>query len=211
MKSIVINASKREKLGKSFAKSLRKENKVPCVLYRGKKEPLHFYAEDLNLNKIIYTPNAYISEIEISSSKEKINAVLQEVQFHPLTDKIIHVDFIEIFDDKPVEIDIPVTITGTAPGVLNSGGVLIVSKRKLRIKAIPKSLPDTINVDISKLELGEKLYITNLENKEYEFQHPDNVVVCRVATSRVSMKAEDTTEDATEATEETEAEKKEEN
>ena len=118
---------------------------------------------------------------------KKKNAILQDIQFHPVSDKILHADFYELHDDKPVTMDIPVELSGSAPGVLNSGGILTRNKRKLRVKALPGNLPDSLNVDISELELGDKFYTSELESDDYELIHPDNTVVCQVRTSRASM------------------------
>ena len=188
MKSITIKGSKRESVGKSATKALRNAGMVPCVLYGG-DEPVHFAAEELAFTKLVYTPNAHTVALEIGE-KMKFNAILQDIQFHPLTDKILHIDFYQLFDDKAVSMDIPVKILGAAPGVLNSGGVLSRNKRKLRVRALPANLPDFIEADISNLELGSKLYITELENENYRFLHPDNTVVCQVRTSRTSLQVE---------------------
>ncbi len=188
MKSITIKGSKRESIGKSATKALRNAGMVPCVLYGG-DEPVHFAAEELAFTKLVYTPNAHTVALEIGE-KMKFNAILQDIQFHPLTDKILHIDFYQLFDYKAVSMDIPVKILGAAPGVLNSGGVLSRNKRKLRVRALPANLPDFIEADISNLELGSKLYVTELENENYRFLHPDNTVVCQVRTSRTSLQVE---------------------
>ena len=198
MKSITINGSKRESVGKVATKALRNAGRVPCVLYGG-GEPLHFSAPELDFSKLVYTPNAHTVEI-ILEDGSKIAAIMQDIQFHPLTDRILHVDFYQLFDDKEVSMNIPVKIEGAAPGVLNSGGVLSRNKRKLRVKALPANLPDYIIADISKLELGNKLYTSDLQSDNYIFLHPDNTVVCQVRTSRASIK-----EEAVEETEGTEA------
>lgn len=189
MKSITINGSKRESVGKVATKALRNAGRVPCVLYGG-GESYHFSAQELDFKKLVYTPNAHTVEI-VLNDKTKINAILQDIQFHPLTDKILHVDFYQLFDDKEISMNIPVKIEGSAPGVLNSGGVLSINKRKLRVKSLPKNLPDSITVDISSLELGNKLYTSELQNDSYTILHPDNTVVCQVRTSRASIKEED--------------------
>ncbi len=189
MKSITIKGSKRESVGKVATKALRNAGRVPCVLYGG-GESYHFSAQELDFNKLVYTPNAHTVEI-ILDDKTKINAILQDIQFHPLTDKILHVDFYQLFEDKEISMNIPVKIEGSAPGVLNSGGVLSINKRKLRIKSLPKDLPDFITVDISNLELGNKLYTSELQNESYSIMHPDNTVVCQVRTSRASIKEEE--------------------
>jgi large subunit ribosomal protein L25 len=126
---------------------------------------------------------------------------LQDIQFHPVSDKILHIDFYQLFDDKEVSMNIPVVIKGAAPGVLNSGGVLSRNKRKLKVRALPANLPDIIEADISELELGDKLYVTELADEKFKFLHPDNTVVCQVRTSRVSLQIEDEVEGAEEGAE----------
>ena len=199
MKSITINGSKRESVGKVATKALRNAGRVPCVLYGG-GEPLHFSAPELDFSKLVYTPNAHTVEITLEDGS-KIAAIMQDIQFHPLTDRILHVDFYQLFDDKEVSMNIPVKIEGAAPGVLNSGGVLSRNKRKLRVKALPANLPDFIIADISKLELGNKLYTSELQSEDYTILHPDNTVVCQVRTSRASIIEEEEVVE-TEATEE---------
>ena len=195
MKSITIKGSKRESVGKVATKALRNADKVPCVLYGG-DDPLHFSANELDFNKLVYTPNAHTVVIELEEGN-KINAILQDIQFHPVSDKILHVDFYQLFDDKEVTMEIPVVIEGSAPGVLISGGSLVVNKRKLKVKALPANLPDFITADISNLELGNKLFTADLIKGTYSILHPENTVVCKVRTSRVSMKL-DTEESQTE-------------
>ena len=189
MKSITIKGSKRESVGKVATKALRNAGKVPCVLYGG-GEPLHFSAPELDFSKLVYTPNAHTVVIELEGG-DRINAILQDIQFHPLSDKILHVDFYRLYDGKEVSMNIPVKVEGAAPGVLTGGGVLSRNKRKLRIKALPKNLPDFIIANISKLELGNKLYTSELKSDDYTILHPDNTVVCQVRTSRASMNLDD--------------------
>ena len=192
MKSITINGSQRESVGKSSTKALRNAGQVPCVLYGGDK-PIHFSAPDLAFSKLVYTPNAHTVVIALDNG-ETFNAIMQDIQFHPVTDRILHIDFYQIFENKEITMEIPVQITGTSKGVLN-GGVLRRPYRKLRVKAIPSKLPDFIVVDITPLKIGNKLYITELENEDYKFLHPDNTVVCQVRRSRASMAVEDEDED----------------
>ena len=185
MKSITINGSKRESVGKKSTKALRNAEMVPCVLY-GEKEPMHFAAKELDFSKLVYTPNAHT--VVIKTEDREINAVLQDIQFHPVSDRILHVDFYELNEAKEISMNIPVVVEGAAPGVLNSGGTLILNKRKLRVRALPKNLPDFITADISGLELGNKLYTSQLPAEGFSFLHPDNTVVCQVKTSRASIK-----------------------
>ena len=189
MKSITIKGSKRESVGKVATKALRNAGSVPCVLYGG-GEPLHFAAPELDFSKLVYTPNAHTVVITLDDGS-KVNAILQDIQFHPLNDKILHVDFYRMFDDKEVAMNIPVKVEGAAPGVLISGGVLSLNKRKLRVKALPKNLPDSIVINISALELGNKLYTAELQKENYKILHPDNTVVCQVRTSRAAILVED--------------------
>lgn len=197
MKSITIKGSKRESVGKSATKALRNAGLVPCVIYGG-KTPIHFSAEEKAFKNLVFTPNVYTASIEVDG--QKLGAILQDIQFHPVTDQILHVDFYQLFDDKEVTMNIPVKLVGTSPGVLN-GGSLRFTNRKLKIKALPANLPDFVTADISKLKIGNKLFITSLFNDDYTFMHPDNTVVVQVRTSRnavVTNEEEEATEAAAE-------------
>ena len=189
MKSITINGSKRESVGKVATKALRNADKVPCVLY-GSENPLHFSANELDFSKLVYTPNAHTVVLDIEGG-QKINAILQDIQFHPVNDKILHVDFYQLSDDKEVNMEIPVIIEGAAPGVMLEGGTLVVNKRKLKVRALPNNLPDSISVDISELKLGNKISTADLVSGDFTILHPDNTVVCKVRTSRASMSIEE--------------------
>lgn len=187
MKSITITGSKRESVGKVSTKALRNAGKVPCVLYGGDK-PLHFSADETSFKKLVYTGNVYTATIELEGST--YHAILQDIQFHPVTDKILHIDFYQLFDDKLVTMNIPVRLVGTSPGVIN-GGSLRFAMRKLSVRALPADLPDFINADISKLKIGMKLFVTALENESYTILHPDNTVVVQVRTARSAIMPED--------------------
>ena len=184
MKSITIKGSQRESVGKASTKALRNAGKVPCVLYGGDKA-LHFSADELSFSKIVYTPNVYTAMIELENG-EKYKAILQDIQFHPVSDKILHVDFYQLHDDKEVTMEIPVKLEGNAPGVI-AGGNLRFPYRKLKVKALPADLPDFITADISGLNIGDKLYVTELKNDQYTILHPDNTVVAQVRVSRLAM------------------------
>jgi len=184
MKSITINGSQRESVGKKSTKALRNAGQVPCVVYGGDKA-LHFSAPELAFSKLVYTANAHTVVITLDNG-ETYNAIMQDIQFHPVTDKILHVDFYQIFDNKEITMEIPVQIVGSSKGVMN-GGNLRRPYRKLRVKAIPSKLPDFIEVDITPLKIGSKLYITELENEDYTFLHPENTVVCQVRRSRLAV------------------------
>lgn len=192
MKSITINGSQRESVGKRSTKALRNAGQVPCVVYGGDK-PLHFSSPELAFSKLVYTPDAHTVVITLDNG-DSFNAIMQDIQFHPVTDRILHVDFYQIFEDKPITMEIPVQVTGTSKGVLN-GGVLRRPYRKLRVKGLPSKLPDFITVDITPLKIGSKLYITELLNDDYSFLHPDNTVVCQVRRSRLSVVDEEEEEE----------------
>jgi large subunit ribosomal protein L25 len=185
MKSITINGSKRENVGKSSTKALRNAGKVPCVLYGGEK-PVHFSADEISFSKLVYTPNAHTVIISMDS-KTEINAVIQDIQFHPVTEKILHIDFLQIFEDKEVTITVPVRFEGNAPGVRNQGGNLSKNKRKLSVRALPKDLPDFIKADISSLNLNDNITIADVSEETFKFLHPDNMVICQVKMSRASL------------------------
>ncbi len=209
MKSITINGSQRESVGKKDTKALRNAGQVPCVLYGGDK-PVHFSAPELAFSKLVYTPNAHTVVIALENGTS-FNAIMQDIQFHPVTDRILHIDFYQLYEDKEITMEIPVHIIGTSRGVLN-GGVLRKNYRKLKIKALPANLPDFVEADITPLKIGSKLYITALENPNYKFLHPDNTVICQVRRSRASVADvaddddEEETADAAEAVAETTSE-----
>lgn len=202
MKSITIKGSQRESVGKVSTKALRNAGKVPCVLYGGDKA-LHFSADELAFKDLVYTPNAHTVVIELEDG-QKFDAVLQDIQFHPVTDSILHIDFYQLFKDKPVTMNIPVRLEGNSPGVRN-GGRLLFRKRKLAIRALPELLPDFITVDISKLRIGGTIAVETLLNDDYTILHPDSTAVVQVKASRTSVddvedEEEEGTEEGAEAT-----------
>jgi len=181
MKSITINGSKRESVGKKATKAVRNAGKVPCVLYGGGK-PVHFVAEEAAFKTLVYTADVHTVSLELEGG-DKFNAVLQDIQFHPVSDKILHVDFYQIFDDKEITMQIPIHTKGVARGVKN-GGVLRYNLRRLKVKGLPGVLPEFIVADVTNLKIGNKLYVTAVEDKAFKIQHPDNTVICQVKTSR---------------------------
>ncbi len=186
MKSITIKGSERESVGKVATKALRNAGMVPCVIYGG-NQTVHFAAEEAAFKNLVYTPNAHTVVIEIGNGKS-FNAVLQDIQVHPVSDKILHIDFFQLHDDKEIIMEVPVKVVGTSKGVL-AGGVLRLNTRRLKVKALPKNLPDFVEADISGLEMGNKLYVTKLGAANIKLMHPDNTVVAQVRISRAAMKA----------------------
>ncbi|KRP27434.1 MAG: 50S ribosomal protein L25 [Cryomorphaceae bacterium BACL22 MAG-120619-bin32] len=185
MKSITIKGSKRESVGKTASKALRNAGMVPCVIYGG-EQPLHFSAEEKAFKGLVYTPNVYTASIDIDGNV--IPAILQDIQFHPVSDSITHVDFYQLFENKEITMNIPVNLIGKSKGVA-IGGALRHNVRKAKVKALPANLPDFIEADITELEIGNKLYITALKNEKYTILHPDNTVVAQVRMSRNASKA----------------------
>ena len=186
MKSITIKGSERESVGKVASKALRNAGAVPCVLYGG-SQPVHFSADERAFKTLVYTPNAHTVVIELGEGKS-YNAVLQDIQVHPVTDKILHIDFFQLFDNKEITMEVPVKVVGVSPGVL-LGGDLRLNTRRLKVKALPKNLPDFIEANISELQMGNKLYVTKLLSDKFKLLHPDNTVVAQVRISRAAMKA----------------------
>lgn len=185
MKSITIKGSERESVGKVSTKALRNAGLVPCVLYGG-NQAVHFSAEVIAFKNLVYTPNAHTVVVELNGTS--YNVIMQDIQFHPVSDKILHIDFFQLSDDKEIIMEVPVKVTGTSPGVL-LGGVLRLNQRRLKVKALPKNLPDFVEANISELQMGNKLYVTKLETNNFKLMHPDNTVVCQVRISRAAMKA----------------------
>jgi len=186
MKTIAISGSPRENVGKRDAKELRYEGKVPAVLYGGKAQK-HFAVVTTELKDAIYTPEANF--VEISLDGEKIKAVIKELQFHPLTDVLLHVDFLQLFDDKAITMEIPVKLTGTSPGV-KMGGKLVQKLRKLRVKALPKDMPQAVEVSIAKLEVGSLFRVRDLEKGSYLVTNTPEDTIVSVGMSRALKQAE---------------------
>ncbi len=185
MKSITIKGQERESVGKKATKALRDAGMVPCVIYGG-KQPVHFAAEEKAFKSLVYTPNAHTVVVDLNG--KTTNAILQDIQFDPISDKILHIDFFQLDEKKEIIMEVPVKITGTSPGVL-LGGDLRLNQRRLKVKALPKNLPDFVEANISELQMGNKLYVTKLEVNNFKLMHPDNTVVCQVKISRAAMKA----------------------
>ncbi len=185
MKSLTIKGSKRESVGKAATKALRNAGRVPCVLYGG-GEPLHFSADERAFKNLVYTPETHTVVIELEDGS-KHEAIMQDIQFHPVSDKILHVDFYRLFQDKEITVLVPVKTEGVAPGIIK-GGALSLTMKKLKVRALPANLPDAVVVDINKLDIGDKVYVSELRNDKYKLMHPDNVVVVQVKMSRAAMK-----------------------
>ena len=181
MKTVSLSGSLRGSVGKKDAKLQRRAGKIPCVLYGG-PEQIHFVADEKSFSKILFTPEVNLIKVTIDG-KEYIT-IYQEIQFHPVTDKLLHVDFLQVLPDKPVVIAIPVKYEGVSPGVLR-GGRLEKKMRKVRIKALAKDLPDFIMVNISSMDIGDSVTIGSLKIDNVTFLDASNNVVVGVRTARV--------------------------
>ena len=182
MKTIAINAERRSEVGKKSTRDLRKIDHVPCVMYGG-AEVIHFHAHENDFRHLVYTPNAYIVEVNLDGQKHK--AVLQELQFHPVTDKLIHMDFVEVFDDKAVTVDIPIKLNGIAIG-LKDGGKPRQRRRVLKVRGLLEHLPDMLDIDITDVAIGDVIKIGDLSYPNLEILDPARSMIFAVVSSRVS-------------------------
>lgn len=186
MNIIAISGSRRENVGKRDAKELRYAGKVPAVLYGG-KEQLHFAIYAPDLKDLVYTPEVNFVELDIAGSKVK--AILQDIQFHPLTEKILHIDFLQLFDDKKLTMDIPVKLTGTSPGV-KMGGKLVQKLRKLKVNALPNDMPQYVEVAMESLEVGKSVRVRDLKPVNYAITNVPEDTIVSVIMSRALKQAE---------------------
>lgn len=191
MKTVSLSGSPRENVGKKDAKKLRKEGFVPCVIYGGENQ-IHFSMDERNFNKFLFTPETFLISIEIEG--KEYQTILQDIQYHPVTDKVLHADFLLVSDNKPVKLYIPVNLIGTAPGVV-SGGVLKRKKRKIRVMGLIKDMPDFIDIDISELNIGDTILIGDLSLDNITMLHQDRELVVGVGVTRMAALAEDEEEE----------------
>lgn len=187
MKTISINGSLRKELGNKNAKELRKAGNVPCVIYGG-KENIHFYAHENSFKSLVYTADAHLVNLNIEGNEK--SAVLKEIQFHPVTDRIIHADFVEVFPDKPVVINIPIKVFGDSVGIL-AGGKLRIRRRSLKVKGFAKDLPEVLPIDITEVKIHQSIKVGELSYDNLELLDPKKSMVLAVATSRVAQKTEE--------------------
>ena len=185
MKSISIKGQERESVGKVATKAARNAGLVPCVVYGG-EQPVHFTAEEKAFKSLVYTPNVHTVVVELGGNT--IDCILQDIQFDPVSDKILHIDFFQLDAEKEITMEVPVKVVGNSKGVM-AGGVLRLNQRKLKVRALPANLPDFVEADITELEMGNKLYVTKLETPNFKLLQPDNTVIAQVRISRAAMKA----------------------
>lgn len=192
MKQISINGTARTELGKKAAKAIRNSGNVPCVLYGEKKdangqpEAIHFSVSEKEINKLIYTPHIYLVDINIDGEDHK--GILKEVQFHPVKDNVLHIDFLEVHAEKPIVMGVPIAPQGLAEGV-RAGGRLITMVRKLNVKALYSAIPEKLNIDVTALQLGKSIKVGDLHFENLELVTPKEVIVCTVKMTRAAMGA----------------------
>ena len=192
MKEIRLEGTKRTETGKKATKLLRREGLVPCNVYGEKKgenglpEALSFAVSMKDLRKIVYTPHIYVVNLVIDG--ESHTAVLKELQFHPVTDAVLHVDFFEVNEDKPLTIGIPVKLNGLAQGV-RDGGRINLSIRKINVRAPYQAIPEHLDIDVTNLRLGKSIRVGDLSFEGLELVTPADVVVCSVKATRASKSA----------------------
>lgn len=200
MKTFEINGHLREEVGKKNAKNLRREGMVPCVIYGGESN-IHFYADERELNKLIYTGEVYVAKFNLNGSS--YDAVIRDSQFHPVSDKLLHMDFVQVFADRPVTVSLPVRLSGVSIGVKN-GGTLRHNAKKLKVKGMLTDLPDALEIDITRMRIGTSKKVAELNFKGLSILEADNRVVVAVKTSRKAI-AETEEEEAAEGGEGAEA------
>lgn len=181
MQSVTLQGTVRTELGTKYAKQLRDQGQVPCVMYGG-EAPVHFYAPILAFRDLVYTAEARMASIELDG--KTYQAVIQDMQFHVLNDSLTHVDFIQVLDGKPVTIQVPMVLTGNSRGVRN-GGKMKFSLRNLKVKGLINDLPSSIEHDITELRIGQAIRVADVKaGKPYEILNADNAVVVSIAMSR---------------------------
>lgn len=185
MQTIKLSAKVRGDFGKKSAKAVRKEERIPAVVY-GQGEPVSFSLDEKEVKPLIYTPNAYIVEIDVEGKVEK--AVMREVQFHPVEEKILHMDFYRVDESKPITIDVPVRITGNSEGV-KMGGKLVQNKRKLTVSGLLSNLPDELVVDITELGIGKTIFVGDLSYDNLRLLNPATTAVCAIRVTRAAAAA----------------------
>jgi large subunit ribosomal protein L25 len=186
MKTLAISVKERQNVGKSNTRALRNQGNVPCVLYGGEKQ-VTFYAHENDFRKLVYTPDTFVVELDIDGTVTK--AIMQDIQFHPVTDKILHIDFLEVFDNKAITVSIPVNLNGTPIGVKN-GGNLMFRRSKIITKGLVANLPNSIELNIEHLNIGMFTYIKDITVEGCELIAPGNSVVVGVKTARTVVEEE---------------------
>jgi large subunit ribosomal protein L25 len=191
MKSVEIQGNVRTEVGSKYAKAERKAGNVPCVVYGG-EAPIHFSAPTLAFRGLVYTAEAKTAKITVGDTT--VEAVIQDIQFHPVTDQLMHIDFIQLVDGKAVTMNIPVVLHGQARGVLN-GGKLKTILRQLSVRAIPGQFPESIELDITNLRIGKSIRVSDVTPEGFEILNADTAVIVTVKKARGAVDEDDDEEE----------------
>jgi len=191
MKTVSLSGSPRENVGKKDAKGLRQQGLVPCVIYGGESQ-IHFQIDEREFSKILFTPETFI--INLTVGDKEYSALLQDVQYHPVSDKVLHADFLEIDITKPISVGIPITTVGASIGVLK-GGTMKQVMRKLAVKAVIENIPELVEVDISKLDIGDSFMVKDLKIGKLEFLDRPHDVLIAVKVTRIVVEEEEEEEE----------------
>jgi large subunit ribosomal protein L25 len=186
MKTVSMSGSLRESVGKKDAKLQRSEGKIPCVLYGG-KEQYKFVADEKSFHQIIFSPDSFFVKLDLDG--KSFNCVLKDIQYHPVSDTILHADFIEFLPDKPLTMGVPINFTGNAPGLIK-GGQMVKKFRKLNVRALPKDMPESIEIDISELDIEQKITIGEIPQDKYKILEKPERYIIAIRATRVTATAE---------------------
>jgi len=195
MKTFDLKGTLRSELGKKATKQVRRDESVPCVIY-GSGEPIHFVGNEKEYGKIIYTPNSYQINLDIDGTVYPV--ILKAIQFHPVTDRLLHLDFMRITEGKPVNISIPVRLEGFAKGV-QQGGKLKLEMRRVNVKGMISNLPDELVLDVTNVEVGQTIKVRDLTYADFEITNPKSEVIASVRTTRATKGTEEAAAAAPEA------------
>jgi large subunit ribosomal protein L25 len=185
MESIALRASLRKEIGKKSSKAIRAQESIPCVLYGG-EENVNFFATESDFRHLIFTPNVYIVNIDVDGKSH--NAIIKDLQFHPVTDKLLHADFYEISDSKPITVEIPVKLTGSSMGV-REGGRLVMECRKVKVKGLSKDIPAEIEIDITELGIGKSIRAGEIKTNKFDVVLVKETPIVSIRTTRAAAAA----------------------
>ncbi|MDR1153899.1 MAG: 50S ribosomal protein L25/general stress protein Ctc [Bacteroidales bacterium] len=185
MESIALKASLRKEIGKKSSKAIRAQEGIPCVLYGG-EENVNFFATESDFRHLIFTPSVYIVNIDVDGKSH--NAIIKDLQFHPVTDKLLHADFYEISDSKPITVEIPVKLTGSSMGV-REGGRLVMECRKIKVKGLSKDIPAEIEVDVTELGIGKSIRAGEIKTNKFDVVLARETPIVSVRTTRAAAAA----------------------
>ena len=191
MKTVSLSGSSRENVGKKGAAELRKQERIPAVLYGGQQQ-VHFSISENEAKKLVFTPNVYLIDLEVNG--KKVKAIVQETQIHPVTDRILHIDFFEVNETNPFKVKLPVKLEGFSRGVRN-GGRLRQNFRRLHVMGLVNDMPDDVTIDITSLRIGHKKRVSDLSISGLKFLDPANAVVVGVQTARAAVEDEEEDEE----------------